>query len=190
MTETVSMFGVPLMIHRSGIGHMAIEDYVRENINAFGEYTSYHDKDFNDQLQGGQQFRKEMEEDMIKLSRQFLRARGADEQTIDRCKLGYWYSMYYAGQDHHLHTHPCAKVAGTYYPYANERSSTIRFRNPSNTIIQHAENWSDKSHYTEHHHQPVSGDMLVWPCWLEHEVRIEKNVKSGEERIAISWNYQ
>tara|TARA_R110002153_G_scaffold176188_1_gene329429 strand:- start:68 stop:577 length:510 start_codon:yes stop_codon:yes gene_type:complete len=169
---------------------MAIEDYVREKINGFDAYTSYHDKDFNREMRLGQPFRKEMEEDMITLSHYFLRARGADEETIERGNLGYWYSMYYEGQDHHLHTHPGALCAGTYYPYANKRSSPIKFRNPSSTIIGHAEQWSPKSRQLDHHHQPVTGDMLVWPCWLEHEVRVERNTRVNEERIAISWNYQ
>ena len=64
MIETIPMFSVPLMIQRSEIGHMAIEDYVREKINGFDAYTSYHDKDFNREMRLGQPFRKEMEEDM------------------------------------------------------------------------------------------------------------------------------
>jgi len=184
------MFAVPLMIQRSEIGHMAIEDYVREKINGFGDYTSYHDTDFNKEMSIGQPFRKEMEEDMTALSHYFLRARGADEYEIAQGKVQYWYSMYYAGQDHHLHTHPRAMCAGTYYPYANERSSPIKFRHPSTTIIGHAESWSPKSRDAGHNHNPTTGDMLVWPCWLEHEVRVERNVREDEERIAISWNYQ
>ena len=184
------MFAIPLMTQRSQIGHMAVEDYVREKINGFGDYTSYHDKDFNTEMQRGQPFRKEMEKDMTALSIHFMREKGADEDRIAQCKLGYWYSMYYEGQDHHLHTHPSAMCAGTYYPYANERSSSIQFRHPSCTIIQHAEHWSPDSRATEYCHKPTTGDMLVWPCWLEHEVRVERNVQVDEERIAISWNYQ
>ena len=178
------------MTQRSQIGHMAVEDYVREKINGFGDYTSYHDQNFNTEMALGQPFRKEMEKEMTIMSRYFLRARGANEERIQQGRVNYWYSMYYAGQDHHLHTHPRAMCAGTYYPYSNERSSSIQFRNPSSTLICHAETWSEKHLPADHHHQPVSGDMLVWPCWLEHEVRVERNVREDEERIAISWNYQ
>ena len=177
------------MTQRSEIGHMAIEDYVREKLNAFGTYTSYHDNDFNDKMKDGQPFRKQMEEDMTELSRYFLRERGAKESIIERGKLGYWYSMYYARQDHHLHSHPGALCAGTYYPYANERSAEIRFRNPNYTMISHADKWN-RDIGLVHHHKPITGQMLVWPCWLEHEVRVEEDVRDDEERIAISWNYQ
>jgi len=186
-TTTKALFSVPLMIVQSDIPHMAIEDYVRDKLGAYDQYTSYHDDELNQSMKVGQPFRDVMEAAMLKASRDFLDSRNAPKDRVDRARVAYWYSMYESGDDHHLHAHPGALCAGTYYPYADKMSACIRFRDPSKTLINMVEPWVKT---TDHKHQPVSGQMLVWPSWLEHEVRSQDNVAINEQRIAISWNYQ
>jgi len=166
---------------------MAIEDYVRDKLGTHHEYTSYHDKDLNQSMKEGQPFRTEMEAAMLEVSRQFLKLRNAPKDKVDRARVAYWYSMYDSGDDHHLHTHPGALCAGTYYPYADESSACIRFRDPSHVISNMVEPWAG---HLEHLHKPTTGQMLVWPSWLEHEVRSQDSVATDAQRIAISWNYQ
>ena len=186
--STKALFSVPLLVRQTDIQHMAIEHYVRDKLCAFDDYTSYHNNDFNQSMKDGQPFRAEMEAEMLKVSQDFLISRNIPKDRMNRARVGYWYSMYDAGDDHHLHTHPGALCAGTYYPYTDKSSACIRFRNPCHTLINMVEPWL--LHSLEYAHMPITGQMLVWPSWLEHEVRSQNSVEADTQRIAISWNYQ
>ena len=187
MTE-ISLFTIPVLLHKSELPHEAIESYVRETLSEYNEYTSYYDEKYNELMTAGQPFRKQMEESMTLLSRQYLKKRGASKDVIDRSRVKWWYSMYDANESHCLHIHPRSLVAGTYYPYSDKDSSSLRFRNPSALLIKWSESWEGRDD-AEYKHKPVTGDMLVWPPWLEHEVRPQKTVKPDKARIAISWNF-
>ena len=177
------------MKNETDLPHMAIEDYVRDKLSEYGEYTSFHSEKFNAEMKDGQPFRKQMEDTMIEISEEFLKLRGAPKDTVPtQPNLGYWYSSYNVGDDHSLHNHGRALVAGTYYPYADKDSTVISFRSPSYGLLSVAEVWNDEQKLY-HYHSPKTGDMNVWPGWLEHQVKRQREVPSDRSRIAISWNY-
>lgn len=174
--------------YQTDLPHMAIEDYVRDQLDNFNHYTSFHDAEFNDLVTIGQPFRAEMEATMVDASLQYLTALGVPDQ-FKKGRVKYWYSVYNENDDHSLHCHSGTTVAGTYYPYADEDSAEIMFRHPAYLAVSLGDRWSNESQ-TTHTHQPRTGEMNVWPPYLEHTVQRQKRVPSDRSRIAISWNYQ
>jgi len=186
-SKRVGLFHVPMIQAVADLPHKEIEMYVRERMDAHKSYTSYYDLDFNKDLLKDLPHRKEMESQMRELSIQYLKMRGAPQKiwvdTIPFC----WFSVYNEGDNHCLHNHPAAAVAGTYYPYADEESVPIRFKHPSSVLIQ----MSDLNFKEElwHFQKVHTGDMNVWPPWLEHQVGTQSKVDHAKARIAISFNF-
>ena len=187
-TKNLSLFATPMQFSVADLPHMAIEDYVRDRLDDFNHYTSFHDQRFNDSMSQGQPFRKEMEECMTKASTQFLESRGAPNEMMFG-RVAYWYSVYNENDDHSLHCHPHSMAAGTYYPYADEDSAVIMYRHPAHVHVQLGDPWVP-THELQFQHQPDTGQMNVWPPWLEHMVKRQQRVPPERSRIAISWNYQ
>jgi len=38
-------------------------------------------------------------------------------------------------------------------------------------------------------HQPKTGQLLLWPSWMEHEIGPQERVPREKSRIAISFNW-
>jgi uncharacterized protein (TIGR02466 family) len=180
----LNLFSVPFIATSTSLEHHQIADYVREKLSKHNRYTSYYDRDVNEAIKQDNPWRHEMERCMKTVSKLMLKERKLDCPE----HLDYWFSVYNDRDDHVLHTHPGAVVAGTYYAYADEESSVIRFRSPYNTLIQHAER-NDNTDFLYFNHYPRTGDMNVWPVWLEHEVRPQRAVDHSRSRVAISFNY-
>ena len=182
----VPMWEVPILRCTVDLPHRKIEEYLREQFAEWGQgYTSYHDVEFNEHLQKYLPARTEMETAMVTASKTFINNRGG-YGTKDI--LQYWFSIYNTGDDHNTHTHPGAVVAGTYYPHADEDSTKIRYHNPHRVAMMHGEPRIDPK-YAMHDHHATTGEMNLWPAWLEHEVRPQKPVDPDKARIAISFNY-
>ena len=178
-----SLFVTPMLKTTVDLPHERISDYVRKWLGPSREYTSYYDADLNAKLKEYLPARPQMEAAMKNAAELYLKNRGYNCEP----HLDYWFSVYNTGDDHILHTHPKALVAGTYYPYADGNSAKIRYRHPAATVISHAElQMQDELFYT---HYPKTGDMNLWPSWLEHEVRPQPIVDEDKARIAISFNY-
>lgn len=185
-TKRIGLFHVPLITGRCDIPHKDIELYVREKMREQGSYTSYYDHQLNKEIVEGLPHRAAMESAMTEISLEFLELRGADISKYEQVKPWYWFSVYKSGAEHCLHVHPSTCVAGTYYPYADDNSAPIRFRNPNNTLISMSEPWASNDWYF---HYPTTGDINVWPPWLEHQIRPKDSVPEEEARIAISFNF-
>lgn len=179
-----SLFVTPMLKTTVDLPHDRISHYIRKWLGPSVNYTSYYDNDLNKKLIEYLPGREQMEKSMKDAAELYLSNMGY--QCDDH--LSYWFSVYNTGDDHILHTHPKAVVAGTYYPYADENSTKIRYRHPAATTISHAVPDADMSNlfYT---HYPRTGDMNLWPSWLEHEVRPQKIIEPETARIAISFNY-
>lgn len=186
-TERVGLFHVPIMVGKADLPHAEIEAYVREKMDSHNAYTSYYDDDYNKEIVEGLPHREAMEAEMRMLSVQYLKMRGAPQRIWVDVKPYYWFSIYQEGDSHCLHNHPGAAVAGTYYPYADENSVPIRFRHPALNLIEMSEPRFKAEHW--HFHYPKTGDLNVWPPWLEHQIGTQGPVDHDKARIAISFNF-
>lgn len=187
-TNRVGLFHVPLITGICDLPHKDIESHVREKMNEYDQYTSYYDPKFNLEIIKDLPHREEMEDTMRKISLEFLEMRDAEMKRYADAIPSYWFSVYNSGDEHCLHVHPRSHVAGTYYPYADENSAPIRFRCPYSTALHmgepHAASGKDY-----HFHYPKTGEINVWPPWLEHQIRPQTEVDPSRARIAISFNF-
>lgn len=182
-------FHVPLCTKKGvQLPHKEIETYVRSKFAGSEEYTSYYDKDLNEEITSGLPYREDIESHMIDMSTKLLRHRNAPSEIWQGVRPYYWFSIYKEGDSHCLHTHPGAIVAGTYYPYADEDSVPIRFKHPASNLIQMSDRWVNHDDLW-HFHQPETGDINVWPAWLEHQIGTQGEVPESRERIAVSFNF-
>lgn len=188
-TERIGLFHVPILKSKLDLDHKEIELYVRERFKEREEYTSYYDDEFNQDIIKGMPQREEFEHNAKQLSLQWLKMRGAPLHKFEDRKIGYWFSVYKEGDKHTLHNHPRSAVAGTYYPYADDDSIPIRFRNPSANVIMMSEPYLDPTDTIMHFHNPRTGEINVWPPWLEHEIGRQGPVPESRARIAISFNF-
>ena len=176
-------FTTPIMKCQTSLDHAMIADYCRTELKRHNCYTSYFDKKFNEHMKNNFPFRTTLEKTLMAAGKMFADVRNIQTEP----KFDYWFSVYWTGEDHTLHTHPGTVVAGTYYPHADENSTKIRFRHPAATLISHAEPFNDDEVFYTHY--PKTGELNCWPSWLEHEVRPQGEVDPEQTRVAISFNY-
>lgn len=104
-----------------------------------------------------------------------------------------WLNKMNTGSDIELHNHANALVSGVYYPDVGPTSNPITFkknRQHLNTFPEHVrpntnENWSQYTvgSWTV---QPRTGDCLIFPSHLEHEVA--KSLDK-QDRYSLAFNY-
>ncbi len=186
--ERVGLFHAPILKAKADLDHKEIELYVRSCLSQKESYTSYYDQKFNEEIIAGLPQREELESQMKQLATEYLKLRGAPSRVWEKPTLGYWFSVYKEGDSHTLHNHPGSAVAGTYYPYADESSVPIRFKHPAGNLIQMSEPWNEAD-VIWHWVSPTSGDMNVWPSWLEHQIGTQGPVDEQRSRIAVSFNF-
>lgn len=96
-----------------------------------------------------------------------------------------WVNLHDPGGYNMLHLHPNVLMSGTYYLRVPQGSGPITFRDPRPGVIHvpydgrgvHCKSYSSL--------QPVAGQLVVFPAWLEHQV--ETNA-SDSARISIGIN--
>lgn len=186
--ERVGLFHCPLLKTKASLDHKEIELYIRKCLAQNDSYTTYYDQDYNKQVIAGLPQREEIESQMKFLATEYLKMRGAPSRIWENGTLGYWFSVYKEGDSHTLHNHPSSAVAGTYYPYADDSSVPIRFKHPAGNLLQMSEPWGDALHIW-HWEAPKTGDMNVWPCWLEHQIGTQGPTTDDTARIAVSFNF-
>lgn len=178
-------WAVQIMKSRLELDHKRIEDFVHDHLDNYRDYTSYFNKEYNDHMVERSPHRRELEDRLLTLCRAYGRfVRGVNyDRNVDSVK--WWYSVYREGDNHELHNHPQCTLAGTYYVFADEESSEIRYKSPyawTNMIDRELDDGEVFARY-----KPETGDVLVWPPWLDHQVPTQK--KCERPRIAISFNY-
>ena len=176
-------FVVPIMKCHVDLPHKEIADYCRKRLHEHGHYTSYFDHKFNDHMKLNFPYRNALESTLKAAGKLFAQERQIETEP----QFDYWFSVYWEGTDHVLHTHPGTVAAGTYYPHGDDDSTKIRFRHPAATLLSHAEPCNDDEMFYTHY--PKTGELNCWPSWLEHEVRPQGKVDPQNSRVAISFNY-
>lgn len=175
---------------RVNLPHEEIAQWCKDMLAGFnGDYTSYHFMELNDhKLNHRADWYPEFSAMAIGAAELFLENIGVPVDPNKDKNFGAWWSVYKEGDRHILHTHPKCLVAGTYYPYASESSSAIRYRSPMGTLLTMADPRKEEQ-VVWHVNRPETGTMNLWSPWLEHEVLPQKKIEEGEERVAISFNY-
>lgn len=104
-----------------------------------------------------------------------------------------WLNRMHTGSDIALHNHANAVISGVYYPEVSETANPITFkknRQHLNSFPEHVRpntkgNWNQYSigAYTV---QPQTGDVLIFPSHLEHEVAVSLDTYN---RYSLAFNY-
>jgi uncharacterized protein (TIGR02466 family) len=106
-------------------------------------------------------------------------------QVIDNM----WANINSPGSYNLLHLHPASCFSGVYYIKGNEKSGSIRFRNPNLPIeyvlgpkyIQEYNGFNSASWKIF----PEPGKLLIFPSWLLHDVSPNQD---DTDRFSISFN--
>lgn len=110
------------------------------------------------------------------------------ELSIESC----WANVLQGQDSNGFHTHAGADFAGVYYVRAPEGSGTIRFRDPRQQPGLFSPPISSFTTYTAQAVDffPVEGRLLLFPGWLEHEVRANDINAEDGSRISLSFNLE
>lgn len=180
------------------INHEVIANWTRDQLGQTEGYTSYFDPEFNEQMVGQMPLRETLHNIINQACLTYAQERNMPYEFCEHAhKEGpkWWFSQYYDGERHTLHNHPRALIAGTYYPYADEQSCTLNFRHPSGLMLMMAAPWEtnrkgdDREDSAYYRHQPKTGQLLLWPSWMEHDIGPQQRVPRETSRIAISFNW-
>ena len=171
-------------------------------------YTTYFDKDVRDEtheLPWFSDFTDIAKDTYIEFIRNMYHMNVKDLTRHD-IHFYAWISVYNEPHHHPLHNHEQCHVSGTYYVQSNIESQPIKFQNPNilaNGVLQTigdmipiSENelwYGTEGVVDEVHFRNQSGDFLMWPSYLMHEVpRLDYNDDKHDnyERIAISFNFK
>jgi uncharacterized protein (TIGR02466 family) len=89
-----------------------------------------------------------------------------------------------------LHEHPQSFLSGVYYLQVDDKSGSLRFRDPRGA--KRMSPWpvaedkkADQRHWDRVSYKPKAGRLIMFPSWLEHDVEA---TLSDQERISISFN--
>jgi uncharacterized protein (TIGR02466 family) len=96
--------------------------------------------------------------------------------------IGSWYNSIPPGQSILRHRHPAVAVSGAVYvDLPEDCEADLEFWDPNNGLRMHEKTVSERRLRA----QAKTGDLILWPSWLEHETR--KNM-SQRNRVSISFN--
>ena len=184
--EYLNLFPIPVMVVDADLPHKEIADYAREQLAPTNKYTSYYENEMNaamcERMPSGRKFKDLVE----RLGHDF--ATHNQYQRELNLNLSWWFSVYAEGNDHCLHIHPGAMISGTYYAHSDEDSVPIRFRAPHYTHAMATSLGVLSENAVWHFVKPKTGQILLWPSWLEHQVGKQTAVDKGRERVALSFN--
>ena len=111
-----------------------------------------------------------------------------------------WYTYFDETDSYPWHSHGQFYFIATYYAQAEEEHAPIQFKSPMSDMYT-AWALGTKSLNLEETIQPKSGDLIIWPGWLEHQipamdtnlaqqaVKLENNNKYKHKRISITSAY-
>lgn len=110
------------------------------------------------------------------------------ELCIESC----WANVLEGTHSNAFHTHAGADFAGVYYVRVPKGSGTLRFRDPRQQPGLFAPPIEKFTTYTAEAIDffPEEGRLLLFPGWLEHEVRANDIKSRDETRISISFNLE
>lgn len=162
--------------------HKEISDNALLWISKTDRYTTYHDKFLNDQWFNQMPGCDKFVDDVYTCSQKYLESTSRKPfRDKEDMYLWAWVSAYREHDQHGAHVHPKSLISGTYYPQVPEGSSPIVFDSPLDRFMMH-----DTKKDIHKEIRPSTGDMLLWPSWLQHRIHPQKLIQ--DPRIAISFN--
>jgi len=113
--------------------------------------------------------------------------------TVDFVFTTSWVNRYGAGDSVTNHTHQNSLISGVYYIHTSPDSSPILFEQSYNQTSLFQTNVRPSIKQTHQNQfnidsyciQPQSGDLLVFPSWLEHQVPKQE---SNNYRYSLAFN--
>ncbi len=100
-----------------------------------------------------------------------------------------WININQKGHFNYSHDHPGSLFSCVYYVKGGDDKGALEFKTP---ITPHTYTISDElvgsfNAFTGHAMviPPVTGDLLIFPAWLQHRVNMSQ---SDEDRISIAFN--
>ena len=101
-----------------------------------------------------------------------------------------WHSTMEAEDDYGWHAHNGYQLIATYYVRSDEEHAPIMFKNPISDLFA---TWLPGGKYNalEHTIKPKTGDLIIWPGWLEHQVpgyNFETQFQLTEEKTQYERN--
>ena len=110
-----------------------------------------------------------------------------------------WYSYFDENDSYSWHSHGQYYLIATYYVRADEEHAPLQFKSPMSDMYTA---WAvgTKSVNLEETIQPKTGDLMIWPAWLEHQIpAVDTNLlnhssikdvnKYNAKRISITNGY-
>jgi hypothetical protein len=107
-----------------------------------------------------------------------------------------WYTYFDETDSYGWHSHTQYYLIVTYYVRADEEHAPIQFKSPISDMYTSWTLGTKKAELKETI-QPKTGDIMIWPAWLEHQVpsiqekildhsTIEEGHKYTNKRISIT----
>lgn len=84
------------------------------------------------------------------------------------------------------HAHPGSILSGSIYVRADKDCNSIVFRNPNPYVKLHSVCYPNEYSSDTMWVKPQSGDLIIFPSWLQHSSGNEIN--NSEERVCIAFN--
>jgi len=163
------------------IDHSKILDYTVKFVSSIGKYTTYHDEDTNNKWRNGLPELDVLADDINKACEAFCQK---TQRSLKQDRLlTMWASVYNDGKGHGAHIHRRSLLSGTYYPTCDKEHSNIIFESP---YLFHTMHDTIKEDRFQQIYKPKTGDMYIWPSWLQH--RVQEQIPTEHPRVAISWN--
>jgi uncharacterized protein (TIGR02466 family) len=179
--ETFNLFPIPVARVATDLPDGEITKFTYEFLGKHKlGYTTYHYSDMNKIYQRDMPASGQFVEIITEAANTFMD--NWNIKTDRKPKVYFWGSHYQRGDSHDSHIHSMSTLSGTYWPIAEDRVSPIVFQNPSySSMMQYP---PTQEHY-QYLHTPKTGEMLIWPSWLQHKVPTQNN---DAMRVAVSFN--
>lgn len=154
-------------------------------------YTSYFKSpsDNSDNRMEGVDW-SELETHIHRCSKEYIKAVFPQAKWYNTKIDNIWWNLYGLNNHHCWHIHPASLLSGTYYVHMDDLSAPVSFKSPIMMLL--SSTYHNKYGSGTKWSQLVTikaktGDLLMWPSWLEHAVP-EQTRLSENARCSISFN--
>lgn len=185
-----SLFAIPLLHENITIRRSNLYDEIKVRRASKGpelnNYTSYFDSDPMNGVDWS-----ELRGHILTQARRYTEAVFPEGKWSGLKFHKIWWNLYDMNNYHGRHSHGSNYLSGTYYVHMDEHSAPLEFYSPIQSLVW---GWNSKYGVGTVWAQGArvyakTGDLLLWPPWLEHSVS-EQKIPSDNLRCTISFNLQ
>ena len=158
---------------------------ILEERKNFDHYTSFHTKGYETNQIYGLDGMNDLRKSIGRLADSYMEIIGQEKRGPH--KVSMWWNVMEENNSHQLHIHPKTNLSGCFYVHYNEDCAHISFRSPFEQQMMHQPTRGVGQYYSSEWRPNItSGDILMWPAWLYHEVRPQ--LSPTEKRISVAFN--